>query len=47
MTHIGQKLALLQIGVAVCACLGYLFDGDYRCAIYWGAAAVLTATVTF
>ncbi len=31
----------------VCAALGYLPSGDYRKVIYWLAAAILTATVTY
>ena len=31
----------------VLASLVYLYFGDYRRAIYWFAAAVLTASVTF
>lgn len=36
-------LILMSIGAAVV----YAFDGDTRRAIYWSAAAVLTASVTF
>lgn len=31
----------------LCASVAYAFDGDYRRAIYWFAAATLTSTVTF
>ncbi len=31
----------------VCAALAYLPSGDYRKVIYWLAAAILTATVTY
>ena len=30
-----------------CAAAAYAFEGDVRRAIYWAAAAVLTASVTF
>jgi len=31
----------------VCAAICYGFDGQWRSVVYWGAAAVLTASVTF
>ncbi len=31
----------------VCAAVGYACQGDVRRMVYWIAAAVLTATVTF
>lgn len=43
----GKTLAVTLIALDVLACLGYAIAGDTRRAIYWGAAAVLTATVTF
>lgn len=36
-------LILLDLGAAV----AYAFVGDFRRVIYWVAAAVLTATVTY
>ena len=36
-------LILLDIGAAAV----WMAHGDWRKAIYWGAAAILTATVTF
>lgn len=38
-------ITLMVLDVA--AAVAYAFDGDFRRAIYWTAAAVLTATVTF
>lgn len=43
----GKLLALITIGLNVCACVGYFYDGDWRRCLYWGAAAVLTSSVTF
>lgn len=37
----------LIIVIDVLAALVYLYHGDYRRAIYWTAAAVLTAAVTY
>jgi hypothetical protein len=37
----------LLIVIDVMAALVYVFDGDWRRAVYWLAAAVLTTTVTF
>jgi hypothetical protein len=31
----------------ICAAVGYMPDGDWRKVIYWLAAAVLTACVTY
>ena len=31
----------------VCAAIGYVNSGDYRKVVYWLAAAVLTASVTY
>ena len=42
-----QFLPFASMALSVCAALVYLYQGDYRRAIYWGAAAVLTASVTF
>lgn len=40
-------LPILMIVISVCAAVVYLFTGDIRRAIYWTAAAVITASVTF
>lgn len=37
----------IMCGLSVCACAVYALDTDWRHAIYWAAAAVLTAAVTF
>ena len=37
----------ILIALDVCASLVYLSEGDLRRFIYWTAAAVLTATVTY
>ena len=42
----GKVFAIVQMGCAILACLGYLVAGDYRRSIYWGSAAVLTGSVT-
>lgn len=42
----GRWFAFALIGLDVCAAVGYGFDSDWRRAIYWIAAAVLTACVT-
>lgn len=42
----GKFLAFVSMGLAVGASIGYLYVGDYRKAIYWAAAAIITATVT-
>ncbi len=43
----GYYLAVANIILSVGACIGYLVQGDYRYAIYWGSAALLTSSVTF
>lgn len=37
----------MLIVLDICASAIYLFDGDIRRSIYWLAAAVLTASVTY
>jgi hypothetical protein len=37
----------LLIVLDICAAAGYVPDGDWRKIIYWLAAAVLTAVVTY
>ena len=43
----GKVLAIANITLSAGAFIGYLYAGDYRHAIYWAAAAVLTSSVTF
>ncbi len=38
--------ALCNMFLSLAACLSYLIDGNWRLAIYWGAAAVITGSVT-
>lgn len=38
---------LTLIILDICASLVYVIEGDVRRAIYWFAAAVLTAAITF
>lgn len=45
--NVGKALAIACMVLDVVACIGYAFDGDVRRAVYWGAAAVITASVTF
>ena len=42
-----RALPVLMIAISVGAAIVYGFDGDYRRAVYWIAAAVITAVVTF
>jgi hypothetical protein len=42
-----QIFPTILIILDVCAAVIYLYDGDIRKTIYWIAAAVLTATVTY
>lgn len=42
----GTFLAYASMALNALACCGYLYVGDYRHAIYWGAAFVLTGSVT-
>lgn len=37
----------LMIAASVGACVVYVWLGDWRRAMYWAAAAVITASVTF
>jgi len=37
----------ILIAVSISAAVVYAFDGDIRRTIYWAAASVLTAAVTF
>jgi len=42
-----QALPTLLIFLDLCAACGYAVAGDWRRVVYWLAAAVLTASVTF
>lgn len=42
-----QILPTILIIIDIAAAVVYGIDGDYRRVIYWTAAAVLTASVTF
>lgn len=37
----------LMIVLSVGSAIVYAFDGDWRRTVYWAAASVLTASVTF
>ncbi len=43
----GRLFPGIMIVLSLCAAGAYLAEGDYRRAIYWVAAAVLTTTVSF
>lgn len=43
----GKVLSIIIIVLSASAGIGYLFQKDYRHAIYWIAAAVIAASVTF
>lgn len=43
----GQIFPTVLIALDVAAASVWLYDGDVRRFIYWIAAAILTATVTF
>lgn len=43
----GKAFAIVNIILSLGACLGYLAAKDWRHAIYWGSAAILTGSVTF
>ena len=42
----GEAFAYLTIALDVAAAIGYGAAGDWRRAIYWASAAVLTTCVT-
>lgn len=44
---LGQGFAVTLIVLDLGAAAGYCYDADWRRCVYWIAAAVLTATVTF
>jgi hypothetical protein len=37
----------MQLIMCVCACAVYLYCQDYRRALYWFGAAIVTAAVTY
>jgi hypothetical protein len=45
--NLGKLFSYTIITLDIGAAIGYLIAKDYRRAIYWAAAAVLTSTVTF
>ena len=45
--NIGKGFATFSMCLALGASAGYALDRDWRHVIYWAAAAVLTASVTF
>jgi hypothetical protein len=47
MTISPKALPIFMIAVDVMASIVYAFNRDWRHTIYWAAAAVLTACVTF
>lgn len=44
---INQVFPICQMLLAVFAAIVYAFDADWRHTLYWLAAAVITACVTF
>lgn len=42
-----QLLPSIMIALSVGACIVYACAGDVRKALYWGAASLLNAAVTF
>jgi hypothetical protein len=51
MAEAGMVMTLIfptiMVALSVLAAAAYAFDGDIRRTIYWSAAAVLTASVTY
>lgn len=43
----GKAAAIGQIILSLTSAVGYGIVGDWRRAIYWAAAAVITGSVTF
>ena len=43
----GRAFAIIQIALSLGASISYGIARDWRHCIYWGAATVLTASVTF
>lgn len=44
--NLGQLAAVGQMALAIVSSMGYAYVGNWRQAIYWGAAAVITGSVT-
>lgn len=42
----GKSFAFAQLLLCIAASIGYLFAKDWRRAIYWGAAAVISGSIT-
>lgn len=42
-----QIFPTVLVALDLCAAVVYFHAGDYRRAVYWTAAATLTATVTY
>lgn len=42
-----KALPTIMIIISVFSALGYAFEGDVRKVIYWLAAALITASVTY
>jgi hypothetical protein len=42
-----QFMPFASMVISALAAIAYLYAGDYRRAVYWVAASVLTASVTF
>jgi uncharacterized membrane protein len=42
-----RALPVISMILAICSSVAYAFEGDWRRALYWAAAATLTATITF
>lgn len=47
MKDFGKAIAIFMVVVDVLASGGYAYCHEWRRTIYWAAAAVLTASVTF
>jgi hypothetical protein len=45
-TTMGEVLAWMMIAGMVMTAGFYLWDGDYRRAVYWSSAAILNGSVT-
>jgi hypothetical protein len=44
---VARFFPIVSMTLAICASIAYGCEGDWRRAIYWAAAATLTACVTF
>lgn len=49
MIHVKPEhlMPLTMMGLSLIACMVYAAHHDWRRAVYWAAAAVITASVTF